>query len=601
MEKTLANLSNAPIFMTASSIISSLGYGTEQNLAAMKEYRSGIRHIEDPNIMDTPIVAAQIDKTILERKIEAQGLGDYHYIEQLLILALSESIALAQVPTNSPGTALIISTTKGAVDLLAERPLREEAFLGKMAARVAKHLGFQAPPLLISNACISGLSALIVGSRLIEAGRYNQVYIAGADLLSRFTVSGFHSFKSLSLERCRPYDAKRNGLNLGEAATAVLLSNDHKLMGSEQAIYLRAGAISNDANHISGPSRTGDGLYFAIRKALAQSQLEAKEISFVNAHGTATIYNDEMEAKALQLAGLDQCPLNSLKPYWGHTLGASGLIESIASAEALRSGLLLGNMGFETTGTTVPLSLCSNHRLLDMKHCLKTASGFAGCNAAIVLSLEPNSQDKAYALEATDINLDDRELTVHDSSIWLSDQLLFEDKEQADFSGFIRSAYKNLGLNDRKFYKMDELCKLAYIAVAYYFEYFPHRSIFQPEELGLIFCNRSSSLDTDLKHQEIIDQMGASEASPAVFVYTLPNVLLGELCIRHKIQGENTFFVGEEISIVQLKEYAQLAMAKQGLKACLIGYCDLFAGGYEARLQWIERKETKMNEIVNTH
>lgn len=143
--------------------------------------------------------------------------------------------------------------------------------------------------------------------------------MAGFDLLSDFIVSGFNAFKSVSPTLCRPYDAARDGLTLGEACGAVLLTRDRRLSGT--GVSVAGGGISNDANHISAPSRTGDGLWYAIRAALAEAGTGAGEVGLVNTHGTATAYNDEMESKALHLAGLCGVPCNSLKPYFGHTLG----------------------------------------------------------------------------------------------------------------------------------------------------------------------------------------------------------------------------------------------------------------------------------------
>ncbi|MBC7891052.1 MAG: beta-ketoacyl synthase, partial [Sphingobacteriaceae bacterium] len=146
------------------------------------------------------------------------------------------------------------------------------------------------------------------------------------------------------------------------------------------------GAISNDANHISGPSRTGDGLSTAIGGALRAARLSAEVIDFVSAHGTATRHNDEMEAAALTWAGVQAAPVNSLKGYFGHTLGAAGLIETLVSARSLRENRMLPTAGFSQSGVSTPLNIPSTLHLASLRHCLKTASGFGGCNAALVLS-----------------------------------------------------------------------------------------------------------------------------------------------------------------------------------------------------------------------
>lgn len=159
---------------------------------------------------------------------------------------------------------------------------------------------------------------------------------------------------------------------------------------------------------------------------------------------------------------------------------------------------------------------------------------------------------------------------------------------ETDFAPFIREAYKHLGENNMKFYKMDNLCKLGYVAAGYLLK----DTNYQPKEIGIILANASSSLDTDCKHQAIINKEGDKAASPAVFVYTLPNVVLGEICIRHKIQGENTFFVCQQSDTASLEDYARIVMAKGKLRTCIIGWCELLYGHYQAEFKQLNNIST---------
>jgi 3-oxoacyl-[acyl-carrier-protein] synthase-1 len=151
---------------------------------------------------------------------------------------------------------------------------------------------------------------------------------------------------------------------------------------------VNAGSVSNDANHISGPSRTGAELGMAMRHATLNSGLTPADIGFVSAHGTATLYNDEMEAKALHLAGLQDRPVNSFKGYYGHTLGAAGLIEAIIGIRALQQQTVIPTLGFEQLGVSMPVNVSRTLTRQPMEHYLKTVSGFGGCNAATVFSRE---------------------------------------------------------------------------------------------------------------------------------------------------------------------------------------------------------------------
>ena len=212
---------------------------------------------------------------------------------------------------------------------------------------------------------------------MIRSGRFRQVIVVGAELQPPFVVTGFQSLKALSPEACKPFDASRVGLNLGEAAAAIVLKAD------EGDWELVAGAIRNDANHISGPSRTGEGSYNALRAVLPF--VEKKDLAFVNVHGTATVYNDEMESIALGRAGLTDVPVNALKGYFGHTMGAAGLLESILSMKALEAGIVPATRGFSQLGVSVPVRVSDKEQPAIGNSFIKLLSGFGGVNGAILL------------------------------------------------------------------------------------------------------------------------------------------------------------------------------------------------------------------------
>lgn len=590
------------IYITAHTLITSLGFGIQENTEAIRACRSGIRIQEAGRISDSPLLAGMIDAAELERRAKEMQITDYTRMEQLFILAVQEVISQSGASLREPDCALLLSTTKGNVDLLSKQVASDElvapgesngssiqlptdspAFLWKMAERIGNFFGACNQVDVISNACISGVSALIVAKRQIESGRYKRVIVAGGDILSHFITSGFLSFRSVSAQRCRPYDIQRDGLSLGEACGAVLLETQ----GNTNDIILSGGAVSNDANHISGPSRTGDGLALAINQAMEEAGVTPGDISFINAHGTATVYNDEMESKAIHLAGLSTVPVNSLKPYFGHTLGASGIIETIFCMEQLKTGILYGTLGYETLGVPMPVTVYGTHQPIPMKCCVKTASGFGGCNAAVVLSLPTARRCQKQVPFSKALTESVNSITIRPGVVERDGTVIFNSSE-TDFAPFIREAYKNLGDNNMKFYKMDDLCKLGYVAAGYLLK----ETDYQPEEIGIILANASSSLDTDCKHQTLISKEGDKVASPAVFVYTLPNVVLGEICIRHKIKGENTFFVCPHYEPDSLEDYARIVMAKGKLRTCIIGWCELMDGQYQAEFKQLTNIST---------
>lgn len=375
-------------YIAGDNIISPLGWDTESNMQAVRGGESGISsQMHFPGVPEEVAVAA-IRREALNNafgKLSPNG-SSYTPFEQVAILSAADAIQRAGIDASAPETLFILSTTKGNIELLEQSQpgpfSRDRLYLWRSAEEIARFFDNTNRPLIISNACISGVSALILGHRLLQNGVYKQVVVTGADMLTAFTISGFLSFKALSPLPCRPFDQAREGLNLGEGAATLVLASDieERLNGR---IVVENGAISNDANHISGPSRTGEGLYRAITRAMQGCRPE--EIGFINAHGTATLYNDEMESIAIHRAGLTEVPVNSLKAYFGHTLGAAGVIESIVSAHALAGGFVPSSLGFQEPGTTHLLQIPVREMKREMKQCIKTASGFGGCNAAIRL------------------------------------------------------------------------------------------------------------------------------------------------------------------------------------------------------------------------
>jgi 3-oxoacyl-[acyl-carrier-protein] synthase-1 len=367
------------VFIAADNIFSPIGATTAENFEQVKKGVSGIKKHLDRSINDEPFYASLFEPGKFKDE------GHYTKFEQLLIASINDVVANGEIDISNKKTILIISTTKGNISLLETEPndsnLQNRIALHTSAKLVAEHFGFVNTPLIVSNACISGIMAILTGMRLIRSGLYENAVIAGADVISKFILSGFQSFQAISPEPCKPFDADRTGITLGEGAATVILSSNPKFANKVKVV---GGAVSNDANHISAPSRTGEELAQAINKTLVDTGVSPADIDFISAHGTATSYNDEMEAKAITLANLQYVPVNSLKGYYGHTLGAAGLVESIISIQSLKENLVLPTIGFKEMGVTNPVNISTELLAGDYNYCLKTASGFGGCNAAML-------------------------------------------------------------------------------------------------------------------------------------------------------------------------------------------------------------------------
>jgi len=366
------------VYVLSDNIFSPLGKNTEDNMNALRQGRSGILE-HSSGLSPEPFYAALFSP---HDKISDESMTSF---EHIILESVLEALQHTQVEPGDPKTGFILSTTKGNISLIENSP--EETIpenrisLNTSAGIIAGKLGIVSEPLVVSHACISGLLAMITGMRLIQSGIYENIIISGGDLITSFIYSGFCSFQAISPKPCRPFDAARDGISLGEAAATVVLSSNK----SDGSILLGGGSVSNDANHISGPSRTGEELWLAISRAFLQAGVSSKDIDFISAHGTATRYNDEMEAKAIHLASLQEVPVNSLKGYYGHTLGAAGILESIVTIHSMKENIILPSLGFSTAGTEKPIHVVKELKPAVLRKCLKTASGFGGCNAAMVI------------------------------------------------------------------------------------------------------------------------------------------------------------------------------------------------------------------------
>ncbi len=378
------------VYVAGDNVVSSLGFTSEENFAHLKKMETGVKQYNDASLWMEPLMASRVDDVRLEREFAKLGSSEgFTRLEKMMLVsataALSEN---KKIDISSSRTLIIVSSTKGNIELLdkeeGKRFEKKRLYLWETAAQVARFMGNPNKPLVVSNACISGVLAIILAKRLLDEGKYDTMVVIGADSLTKFVVSGFQSFKAVSNEVAKPYDAKRTGISLGEGCGTMVLTNDETKLNDAERILVMGGASSNDANHISGPSRTGDGLQMAIEKTLSEAMMPAEEIDFISGHGTATQFNDDMESLAVANTQLGAVPMNSLKSYFGHTLGAAGIIESVMGVHSMRQNTLIGTYNFEELGVPATVNIIKDTRAEEVNNCLKTAAGFGGCNAAVL-------------------------------------------------------------------------------------------------------------------------------------------------------------------------------------------------------------------------
>ncbi|MBX2974097.1 MAG: beta-ketoacyl synthase [Flavobacteriales bacterium] len=361
-----------PVWIGAARCVSALGEGAAAHVARMRTGGTALR--EHPGPASKPMVMGRIPEELLP-----DGPDRIHRLMDRCLAPLLDEVR----PKPDERWLLVIATAKGDIHAMEQGDAAASA-IPLLAEHIRQRCGIAHPPLTISLACASGTAALIAACTAIEQGHADHAIVLAADALSRFVLDGFAALFALDPGPCHPFDAARKGTTLGEACAAVAVSRDRSRMPRMLGRW-RAGAIAHDANHISGPSRTGEGLLRAVRSAMRQAAVQPSDIAVVNAHGTGTDYNDAMESIAFERSGLGDVPISGYKGWFGHTLGAAGLLETVIALEALREGTALRTEGFSTTNVPGRVHVLTNDQQVRGNLLLKTSSGFGGANAAVLI------------------------------------------------------------------------------------------------------------------------------------------------------------------------------------------------------------------------
>lgn len=542
------------VYLSASHIITPLGEGVAANAEAVMRGQTRLT-------THTSVHGERLVETAVASLLDADRyrIDGYSLFESLCIRCIMPFAAKHGKAMASAKCVFVLSSTKGNL----WTPMSDTA------ARVAAFFGNAVRPIVVSTACTSGVSAQLTAWRLLMRGRYDWAVVVGADVQRPFIVSGFQSFKALSNAPCRPFDAERDGLNVGEAVGAILLSRNCPKQGD--VWQLMGGCIHNDANHISGPSRTAEGSWRCLEE---MKRLTGDAPAMVSVHGTGTAYNDEMESIALYRAGLTDVPVSALKGYYGHTMGAAGLVETILCLYALEKGVVLPTKGYAQQGTTYPVAVSHLPREAKGQSLIKLLSGFGGVNAAVGWKKCSSDRD-VEAKSDESVNVE----TVASVSIDATEDLL--------------QLYRETVGNYPKFFKMDTLSRLGFIGVERLLQALratmPDFAL-DHEHCALVFANRSASLQADTAYQLTIADPEQYYPSPALFVYTLPNIVAGELAIRHQLYGETACYVLDNPS--ELNALAEDTLAQSSCTQAVVGWLECTdATHYSAHIELRIKKQ----------
>ena len=529
---------NLKVYLLSTNITSPLGMTTEENYLAVRLGRTALAHHDNSRGVPFPFHAALFS----DEQWADITLPGHTRFESMVLRSVREALTHTRIDVSGHRTVFILSTTKG--DILTPP--------GDTARRIARELGVTTEPIVVCNACISGAAAQILALRLMASGFCDCAIVAGGDVLGSFIISGFHSLKALSPVACRPFDAERLGLNLGEAAATMIF---HRTLpaGRTGAWQLADGAIRNDAFHISGPHPQGEGCL----RALMQVIDDKDNLALIGVHGTATMYNDQMESKAIERAGLSDVPLSALKGYYGHTLGAAGLLETIVTARALDDGIILSSLGYQERGVSGRVTISPDTVTTDKREFIKILSGFGGGNAAIrltrraaamptVVSNIPVRKEAEYTLPAMDMET-------------------------------VTEIYRKHIGNYPKFHKMDVLSRVAFIATELLLRDNPEcNSVLSEQDYppAVILFNRTSSVVADRLYMETIADAANYYPGPSLFVHTLPNISTGEIALRHAIHGETSFYILPRCDETLMQSVISASLLDSGATSVIAGWID---------------------------
>lgn len=546
------------IEVLATNITSPLGRTTEENYRAVRSGRSALRCYENWRDIPARFGASMLsDEQMAELAIEG-----FTKFESLAIRSIEEALSHCEADPTSPRTIFILSTTKANIDELRCDTAECYSTPGEAAKKIARHFGMTNEPIVVCNACISGVTAQLLADSLITTGEYDTAVVCGADVVSPFVVAGFHSFKSLSPEACRPFDIERLGLNLGEAASTIIFGRMDNTSTSKWR--LMRGYLNNDAYHVSAPSPVGEGTVTAISKVMTGEEKDS--LGVVCVHGTATMFNDQMESKAIERGGLSEIPICAIKGYYGHTLGAAGVLETVLTMRASDEGVVLAVRGFDEIGVSGKINISNQERSCTTDRFLKIISGFGGCNGVLLYSKEEvarNTTEVAHQIKCT------HTIRITPNEVVLDDKPLMCTTTGGEL---LKELYKTHIGDYPKFYKMDTFSRLALIATDLLVgcETMDERAV----EHDLILFNRSSSIVADRNHLATISDTDNFYPSPSVFLYTLPNIATGEIAIKHSFKGETSLYILEHKSEPTMKQITTATMQRSDNPTLITGWID---------------------------
>ncbi|OBX24370.1 MULTISPECIES: beta-ketoacyl-[acyl-carrier-protein] synthase family protein [Bizionia] len=395
------------IAITGMGIISAIGNNVAENYNALITEKKGISRVSKiDTIHKNDIMVGEVAYTNqeFESLLNLPPENNYSRTAFLGAIAAKEAVKHAGISDMTAyKTGLISATSVGGMDMTEkyyyqylEDKSKQKYIAGHNAGdstqKIAEQLGIEESLVTtISTACSSAANAIMLGARLIKAGKLDRVVVGGSDCMSKFTINGFKTLMILSDTYNTPFDDNRKGLNLGEAAAYLVLESDAVVAAENKTVlaYVKGYGNANDAYHQTASSENGDGATLAMEKALEVANYKPEDIDYINAHGTATGNNDLSEGRAIIRVFGDKTPeFSSTKAYTGHTLAAAGAIEAVYSILALQNNIIFPNLNFKTQMQEFSITPELSLKEKPLKTVMSNSFGFGGNCSTVIFSKE---------------------------------------------------------------------------------------------------------------------------------------------------------------------------------------------------------------------
>lgn len=389
------------IAVTGLGAVSGIGFGVSENIESLRTGRHGMgkpRFFQ--TTLDVPMSEVKATNAELAKRLNLNAERTYSRTALLGLMAAREAVADAGIDVGKKRVGFISSTSVGGMDLseVFYNNFRTDHSRGRLrmvsqhdcgasTEFIANQLGINGFVTTISTACSSAGNAIMLGARMLKYNMLDAVIAGGTDALCKFTLNGFGSLMILDKEHCRPFDATRAGLNLGEGAGYIVMQRANEIVRKPYCL-VTGYANANDAYHQTGCSPEGNGAFGSMSVALQTAGLQPSDIDYINVHGTATPNNDLSESAAIRrLFGDRVPPFSSVKAFIGHTLGASEGIEAVYSVLSVSDGYIYPNLNFKSVDPAIGLSPETEFAEgRTIRNVLSNAFGFGGNDTSLIFS-----------------------------------------------------------------------------------------------------------------------------------------------------------------------------------------------------------------------